>query len=80
MKYLTLSMAILLSGCASTSDIEGLQTQLNVLSIQQQQNIVDIKTVDSYANNAEVVAITALRKSNNTEDKIDRMFKKSMSK
>lgn len=84
MKFLKLSMvaltAVLAVGCASTSDIENLQGQINTMK-------TDVEGAKSAANDASTRAAAAEsaanRAANTAEEvntKLDRMFKHSMMK
>jgi len=69
-----------LSGCATTSDLDALKSQVN-------QNTADIATANKNASDAKAMAQEAMSTANqanstaeDTASKLDRMFKKSMYK
>lgn len=72
--------SISLVGCASNGDVEDLQTQIDVLTMQQTQTAQALISVSKSADDAGVIGIAALRKANQNETKIDRMFEKAMVK
>lgn len=80
-------VAGLATGCASTSDIENLQSQIDGLSSQISTASSDAAKAQSAADQAaakasaaEAAASRAAQYSEDTNSKLDRMFKKSMMK
>jgi murein lipoprotein len=74
-------------GCASTSDIEGLQSQIDGLKSGIDKNSTDIASAQSAAaeaaaraSAAEAAAERAAGFAEETNSKLDRLFKKSMMK
>lgn len=81
------SMVGLASGCASTSDLDGLQSQIDTLKSQVSSASSDAASARadaaeaaSKAAAAEAAANRAAQYAQETNDKLDRMFKKSMMK
>jgi len=79
--------AALATGCASTSDIEGLQAQIDGLNTQISAAATDSATAQAAAAEAaakaaaaEAAANRAAQYAQDTNSKLDRMFKKSMMK
>jgi murein lipoprotein len=75
-----LAGTILLGGCANTTEIASLRTQ-----VEQAQSTADAASRDAaaakaLAEQAKADAAAALAKSQETDAKIDRMFKKTMYK
>jgi len=77
----------LATGCASTSDIENLQTQIDGLTAQISTASADSAKAQAAAAEAaakaaaaEAAANRAAQYSQDTNSKLDRMFKKSMMK
>jgi len=77
----------LATGCASTSDIEGLQSQIDGLKTQISSAATDSATAQAAAAEAaakaaaaEAAANRAAQYAQDTNSKLDRMFKKSMMK
>ncbi|MFW5442859.1 MAG: Lpp/OprI family alanine-zipper lipoprotein [Methylococcaceae bacterium] len=79
--------AVLATGCASTSDIDNLQTQIDGLKSQistassdaaKAQASSDLAATKAAA--AEAAANRAAQYAQDTNSKLDRMFKKSMMK
>ncbi len=77
----------LATGCASTSDIEGLQSQINGLNSQISTASSDAAKAQAAATSAaskaaaaEAAANRAAQYDQDTNSKLDRMFKKSMMK
>jgi len=77
----------LATGCASTSDIENLQTQIDVLTAQISTASADSAKAQAAAAEAaakaaaaEAAANRAAQYAQDTNSKLDRMFKKSMMK
>ncbi len=92
MKKLVKFSAVVLSaglfvGCATNSDIESLQSQIDGLSDQTAKALSEAGAANAAASSAaesaaaaEVAAIEAARLSEDTNSKLDRMFKHSMMK
>lgn len=77
----------LATGCASTSDIQNLQSQIDGLTNQISSAASDAATAKAAATEAsakaaaaEAAANRAAQYSQDTNSKLDRMFKKSMMK
>mgnify|MGYP000565371554 CR=1 FL=1 len=77
----------LATGCASTSDIEGLQSQIDTLNTQISSAAADSAAAKASAAEASAKASAAAAAANraaqyaqDTNSKLDRMFKKSMMK
>lgn len=77
----------LIAGCASTSDIENLQSQIDSLKTSVAQASSDAASAQSAANDAasraasaEAAANRAAQYAQDTNSKLDSMFKKSMMK
>jgi murein lipoprotein len=90
-KVVKLSLIALAStlvvACASTSDIENLQSQVDGLKTQVSQASADAASAQTAAANAaskaadaEAAANRAAQYAQDTNSKLDRMFKKSMMK
>jgi len=77
---LAVVMSMFVVGCASNGDVEGLQAQIDVLTMQQAQTSENVVRAEKVADDAGVIGIAALRKANQNETKIDRMFEKAMVK
>ena len=82
--FLTAGLAV---GCASTSDIDGLQTQLDGLRTDLDKTSAAAASAQSSANEAaarasaaEAAAERAAGYAEETNSKLDRLFKKSMMK
>jgi len=67
-------------GCASTSDIENLQSQIDGLKTSVAQASADAASASSQAAAAEAAANRAAQYAQDTNSKLDSMFKKSMMK
>ncbi|RLA21409.1 MAG: hypothetical protein DRQ56_00680 [Gammaproteobacteria bacterium] len=67
-------------GCASTGDISGLQSQIDALKAETSGATSTAEQAAVSAANAERTAASAEATANETSAKLDRMFKKSMSK
>lgn len=91
MKALKISVIVLAmglaTGCASKSDIDLLQTQIDELKIQVSTASADAASAQSSAadaaakaESAEAAANRAAQYAQDTNNKLDRMFKKSMMK
>ncbi len=63
----------LVVGCASTKDVEALQSEVATLKN-------DVAAAQAKADQAQLTADQALQQSQMTDDKVDRMFKASMMK
>ncbi len=76
--------AALATGCASKSDIEFLQTQIDALKTQVSSDVskarVSSAKAAEKATSAEAAANRAAQYAQDTNNKLDRMFKKSMMK
>ncbi len=77
----------LMTGCASTSDIDNLQAQIDSLKTQISSASSDAATAQAAASEAaakaaaaEAAANRAAQYAQDTNSKLDRMFKKSMMK
>ncbi len=77
----------LMTGCASTSDIDNLQAQIDTLKTQISSASSDASTAQAAAAEAaakaaaaEAAANRAAQYAQDTNSKLDRMFKKSMMK
>ncbi len=83
-KVMKLSMVALVAslvvGCASTSDIENLQSQVDGLKTSVAQASADAASAASQAAAAEAAANRAAQYAQDTNSKLDSMFKKSMMK
>lgn len=90
-KLIRLSAVILVAGiatgCATNKDIEGLQSQINTLKTQVSEASKDAASAKAAANDAAARAAAAESAANraaayaeDTNSKLDRMFKKSMMK
>jgi murein lipoprotein len=90
-KVVKLSMVALVAGlvvgCASTSDIDNLQSQIDGLKTSVAQASSDAASAQSAANDAasraaaaEAAANRAAQYAQDTNSKLDSMFKKSMMK
>ena len=90
-KVVKLSMVALVAGlvvgCASTSDIDNLQSQIDGLKTSGAQASSDAASAQSAANDAasraaaaEAAANRAAQYAQDTNSKLDSMFKKSMMK
>lgn len=73
-------VALLAVGCASTSDIENLQSQIDGLKTSVAQASADAASASSQAAAAEAAANRAAQYAQDTNSKLDSMFKKSMMK
>lgn len=69
-----------LSGCASTGDIESLQSQINAAAADAAAAKSAAAAASSKADQAYNTAMEANKRSIDTEAKIDNMFKKAMHK
>lgn len=90
-KVMKLSVLVLCAGlvvgCASKGDIANLQTQIDDLKVQTsaaamaaEQAAAKAASAEAKAASAESIAYGAEATANETSSKLDRMFKKSMSK
>lgn len=82
-----LAVASLTVGCATNSDIENLQSQVDGLKVSVNQISTDLQTTTSittealtHALNAEKASIKALEVANEVNAKLDNVFKKAMVK
>lgn len=80
-------MVALVVGCASTSDIENLQTQVDSLKVSVTQASSDAQSASAAAADASAKAAAAEAAANraaayaqDTNSKLDNLFKKSMMK
>ncbi len=72
--------ASLMVGCATNSDIENLQTQIDGLKTSVAQASSDAASAQSAAADAKAAAERAAQYAQDTNSKLDNMFKKSMMK
>jgi murein lipoprotein len=72
--------ASLVVGCATNSDIENLQTQIDGLKTSVAQASSDAASAQASAADAKAAAERAAQLSQDTNSKLDSMFKKSMMK
>jgi murein lipoprotein len=72
--------ASLVVGCATNSDIENLQTQIDGLKTSVAQASSDAASANAAATAAAADARTAAQAAQDTNSKLDNMFKKSMMK
>jgi len=83
-KVIKLSMiamvASLVVGCATNSDIENLQSQIDGLKTSVAQASSDAASAQSAAQEAKEAANRAAQYAQDTNSKLDSMFKKSMMK
>jgi len=83
-KVIKLSMiamvASLVVGCATNSDIENLQSQIDGLKTSVAQASSDAQSAQAAASEAKDAANRAAQLSEDTNSKLDHMFKKSMMK
>jgi outer membrane murein-binding lipoprotein Lpp len=83
-KVMKLSMiamvASLVVGCATNSDIENLQSQIDGLKTSVAQASSDAASAQSAAQEAKDAANRAAQYAQDTNSKLDSMFKKSMMK
>jgi len=67
-------------GCATNSDIENLQTQIDGLKTSVAQASSDAASANAAASDAKAAAERAAQLSQDTNSKLDSMFKHSMMK
>lgn len=83
-KLVKLSMialaASVMVGCATNSDIENLQTQIDGLKTSVAQASSDAASAQTAAADAKAAAERAAQYAQDTNSKLDNMFKKSMMK
>jgi murein lipoprotein len=83
-KLIKLSMialtASLIVGCATNSDIENLQTQIDGLKTSVNQASADAASAQTAAADAKVAADRAAQYAQDTNSKLDRMFEHTMRK
>lgn len=72
--------ASLMVGCATNSDIENLQTQIDGLKTSVAQASSDAASAQTAAADAKAAAERAAQYAQDTNSKLDNMFKKSMMK
>jgi murein lipoprotein len=72
--------ASLVVGCATNSDIENLQTQIDGLKTSVAQASSDAASAQAAATDAKAAAERAAQYAQDTNSKLDNMFKKSMMK
>jgi murein lipoprotein len=72
--------ASLMVGCATNSDIENLQTQIDGLKTSVAQASSDAASANAAAADAKASADRAAQYAQDTNSKLDNMFKKSMMK
>lgn len=77
---LAMVVAALVSGCATNSDVENVQLQITALNMTVTQVAEDVKNALSKAKSAEASATLAAKYAQETNAKLDNMFKKVMSK
>ena len=77
---LAMVVAALVSGCATNSDVENVQLQITALNMTVTQVAEDVKNALSKAKSAEASATLAAKYTQETNAKLDNMFKKVMSK
>ena len=70
----------LLTACATTSDVENLQSQVNGLDTSVKQASADAASAQATAAEAVVAANQATQLSQEANSKLDKKFKKSMLK
>lgn len=82
-----LGMAVILGGCASTSDLDALRAEVQTVKTTADQAARDASDAQASSQRAQAAAEDAARAareardiSASTEAKIDRMFKRSMYK
>jgi murein lipoprotein len=82
MKKIMLAMVVaaLVSGCATNSDVENVQLQITALNMTVTQVAEDVKNALYKAKSAEASATLAAKYAQETNAKLDNMFKKVMSK
>ena len=73
-------VASLVVGCATNSDIENLQSQIDGLKTSVAQASSDAASAQSAAQEAKDAANRAAQYAQDTNSKLDSMFKKSMMK
>ncbi|MBP6059101.1 MAG: hypothetical protein KA524_11985 [Nitrosomonas sp.] len=69
-----------LTGCATTGQLEELQTKVNAVAADAAAAKAEAAAANAKASDAIRIADEANRRSMDTESKIDRMFKKAMHK
>ncbi len=69
-----------LTGCATTGQLEELQTKVNAVAADAAAAKAEATAASAKANDAIRIADEANKRSIETESKIDRMFKKAMHK
>jgi murein lipoprotein len=83
-RFINVSMvalaASLMVGCATNSDIENLQTQIDGLKTSVAQASSDAASASAAAADAKAAAERAAQYAQDTNSKLDNMFKKSMMK
>jgi outer membrane murein-binding lipoprotein Lpp len=83
-KLMKVAMIALVSsfavGCATNSDVENLQTQIDGLKTSVAQASSDAAAAQSAAADAKAAAERAAQYAQDTNSKLDNMFKKSMMK
>ncbi len=80
-KLSMIAMALsLLAACATTSDIENLQSQVNGLDTSVKQASADAASAQATAAEATTAANQAAQLSKEANSKLDRKFKRSMMK
>jgi murein lipoprotein len=83
-KVIKLSMIALavslVAGCATNSDVEGLQSQVNSLDASVKQASADAASAQTTAADATEKANRAAQLSQDANRKLDRKFKRSMMK
>ncbi|MDP1559432.1 MAG: Lpp/OprI family alanine-zipper lipoprotein [Nitrosomonas sp.] len=69
-----------LSGCATTGQVEGLQTQIDAVASEAASAKAEAAAANAKANEAINIANEANRRSIDTETKVNRAFDKAMHK
>ncbi len=77
---LALFIAIGLTGCASTSDLDAVKAQVQQANATADAALNTANEAKAIAQDAKTIAEDAKAQSATTESKIDRMFKKAMYK
>jgi predicted small lipoprotein YifL len=81
--YKTMTAGVMLAalaGCATTGDLDALRAEVDKANSTASQAAADASSAKSAAAAATATANEALDTANATNEKLDRMFKKSMQK
>ena len=81
--YKTMTAGVMLAalaGCATTGDLDALRAEVDKANSTASQAAADASSAKSAAAAATATANEALSTANATNEKLDRMFKKSMQK